>query len=61
MSRKITGKNHSYGKGWLPCTARKTEAGLGGFEPPASGLEARRYVQAKPQARVPCNFALVDN
>ena len=24
--------------------------GLGGFEPPASGLEARRYVQAKPQA-----------
>ena len=39
----------------------KPEAGLGGFEPPASGLEARRYVQAKPQARVPCNFALVDN
>ena len=25
--------------------------GLGGFEPPASGLEARRYVLAKPQAQ----------
>lgn len=29
---------------------RKT--GLGGFEPPTSGLEARRYVQAKPQTHV---------
>ena len=27
-----------------------SETGLGGFEPPTSGLEARRYVQAKPQA-----------
>ena len=26
------------------------KAGLEGFEPPTSGLEARRYVQAKPQA-----------
>ncbi len=32
---------------------RKT--GLGGFEPPASGLEARRYVQAKPQAQSDAN------
>ena len=39
------------------------ETGLGGFEPPASGLEARRYVQAKPQALFwpPITFALVDN
>jgi hypothetical protein len=28
------------------------KAGLGGFEPPTSGLEARRYVQAKPQAHM---------
>jgi hypothetical protein len=25
--------------------------GLGGFEPPTSGLEARRYILAKPQTR----------
>lgn len=29
--------------------------GLGGFEPPTSGLEARRYVQAKPQAQLSAN------
>ena len=41
----------------------KQKTGLGGFEPPASGLEARRYVQAKPQAHgcVPITFALWDN
>jgi hypothetical protein len=41
----------------------KIGTGLGGFEPPASGLEARRYVQAKPQALIstPITFALVDN
>lgn len=27
------------------------EAGLGGFEPPTFGLEARRYILAKPQAQ----------
>ena len=27
------------------------ETGLEGFEPPAFGLEARRYILAKPQAR----------
>ncbi len=32
--------------------AEEEITGLGGFEPPASGLEARRYVQAKPQAQV---------
>ena len=31
------------------CVMKRT--GLGGFEPPTSGLEARRYVQAKPQAQ----------
>ena len=35
---------------------RKTETGLGGFEPPTSGLEARRYVQAKPQAHCASNI-----
>ena len=39
------------------CIDKKT--GLGGFEPPTSGLEARRYVQAKPQAPlVPDNYVL---
>ena len=41
---------------------KRTRTGLGGFEPPTSGLEARRYVQAKPQAHLtPITFALVDN
>lgn len=42
---------------------KEHKTGLGGFEPPASGLEARRYVQAKPQALIwtPITFALVDN
>ncbi len=32
--------------------------GLGGFEPPTSGLEARRSVQAKPQAHAtPLRYA----
>jgi hypothetical protein len=31
------------------------KTGLGGFEPPTSGLEARRYVQAKPQAQSDAN------
>ena len=34
-------------------SASACEAGPGGFEPPTSGLEARRSVQAKPRARVP--------
>lgn len=28
----------------------RNDTGLEGFEPPTSGLEARRYVLAKPQA-----------
>ena len=34
----------------------KIGTGLGGFEPPTSGLEARRYVQAKPQAPTPITY-----
>jgi hypothetical protein len=43
--------------------SKKThKTGLGGFEPPTSGLEARRYVQAKPQAHVtPLSFAFRHN
>ena len=38
---------------------KNKKTGLGGFEPPTSGLEARRYVQAKPQAPlVPDNYVL---
>ena len=38
------------------------KTGLGGFEPPTSGLEARRYVRAKPQAHLtPIRFAFRDN
>ena len=41
---------------------KNKKTGLGGFEPPTSGLEARRYVQAKPQAHsVPDNYVLQDN
>ena len=37
----------------------KSLTGLEGFEPPTSGLEARRYVQAKPQAHLmPDNYVL---
>ena len=36
----------------------KIGTGLGGFEPPTSGLEARRSVQAKPQALTPITFTL---
>ena len=33
-----------------------SSAGLGGFEPPTSGLEARRSIQAKPQAQFVLNY-----
>src|SRR5690554_6407803 len=40
--------------------ARKDDTGLGGFEPPTSGLEARRYVLAKPQTlwSIPIHFGV---
>ena len=42
--------------------AQKNKTGLGGFEPPTSGLEARRYVRAKPQAQLtPLTFVFRDN
>ena len=45
----IHGKTHTaQKKDFAACVA-----GPGGFEPPTSGLEARRSVQAKPRARVP--------
>ncbi len=40
--------------GWF--NQQKGVTGLGGFEPPTSGLEARRYVQAKPQAHCASNI-----
>ena len=39
------------------CNSKMT--GLGGFEPPTSGLEARRYVLAKPQTPVLFPYILV--
>ena len=35
----------------MPKTIQKQTTGLEGFEPPAFGLEARRYILAKPQAQ----------
>ena len=35
----------------LTANAAQKQTGLEGFEPSTSGLEARRYVQAKPQTR----------
>lgn len=48
--------------GWtypLLVTELQKQTGLGGFEPPASGLEARRYVLAKPQTPVVFPYILV--
>ena len=51
LLRKISEREnryHVHEPGFDRC--KKGTTGLGGFEPPTSGLEARRYVQAKPQA-----------
>ena len=46
----------NYGERNLNLVVRVKKTGLGGFEPPTSGLEARRYVQAKPQAPTPITY-----